>query len=325
MTFDEAADELYAALPKDFVATRSALVAAAKAAGDKDLAKAIGGLRRPVTAAWLVNLLVREAGDEVGALLELGAAMRHAQARLSGAELRTLSMQRQQVTRALASRAYALAGERGETVSREALHQVSDTLQAALADPQAADLVRLGRLTNPLSYSGFGPAGLTLVPPPPTAPAGGGQPSDAGGHGAASATRARTAGSRRTHDAAEERRRREREQAEARRARLLARRAEAADVFANAERAMVAARREQVKAQEGLDRAERDLARAEVKVQELRAQLDDAEAVFERADVRATEARSGHQTRLSRLRESEQAVEQARAGLADLDDELTEL
>jgi hypothetical protein len=119
MTFDEAADELYAALPKDFVATRSALVAAAKAAGDKDLAKAIGGLRRPVTAAWLVNLLVREAGDEVGALLELGAAMRHAQARLSGAELRTLSMQRQQVTRALASRAYALAGERGETVSRE--------------------------------------------------------------------------------------------------------------------------------------------------------------------------------------------------------------
>jgi hypothetical protein len=163
---EEAAEELYAVAPEDFLTTRTELVARARADGDRPLAAAIGKLRKPSTAAWLVNLLAYEAPDELGSLLDLGAAMRKAQSRLSGAELRRLSQQRHQVVRALATRAHHLAQERGEKVSRSVLDQVGDTLLAALADPEAAEQVRAGHLATPLSYSGFGPAGLAVVPDP---------------------------------------------------------------------------------------------------------------------------------------------------------------
>ena len=166
MDLDEAAEELYAEAPDDFLAARGALVARAREDGDKALAAAIGKLRKPSTAAWLVNLLAYEAADDLAALLDLGAAMRHAQARLSGAELRRLTQQRHQVVRALATQAHHLAADRGERVSRTVLDQVTDTLLAALADPEAAEQVRAGHLTTPLSYSGFGPAGLASVPAP---------------------------------------------------------------------------------------------------------------------------------------------------------------
>ena len=164
MDLDEAAEELYAETPDDFLAARGALVARAREDGDKALAAAIGKLRKPSTAAWLVNLLAYEAADDLAALLDLGAAMRHAQSRLSGAELRRLTQQRHQVVRALATQAHHLAADRGERVSRTVLDQVTDTLLAALADPEAAEQVRAGHLTTPLSYSGFGPAGPRLGP-----------------------------------------------------------------------------------------------------------------------------------------------------------------
>lgn len=171
MDLDDAAEELYAVAPEDFLAARTRMVARAREEGDRPLATAIAKLRKPSTAAWLVNLLAYEAEDDLAALLDLGAAMRHAQSRLSGAELRTLTQQRHQVVRALATQAHHLASERGERPSRTVLDQVSDTLLAALADPEAAELVRGGHLTNPLSYSGFGPAGLASVPSPPQTPA----------------------------------------------------------------------------------------------------------------------------------------------------------
>lgn len=163
---EEAAEELYASTPGDFMGTRAELVARARTAGDRALATAIAKLRKPSTAAWLVNLLAYEAADELGTLLDLGVAMRKAQSRLSGAELRTLTQQRHQVVRSLAVRAHHLASERGERVSRTVLDQVGDTLLAALADPDVAEQVRGGHLVVPSSYSGFGPAGLAAVPDP---------------------------------------------------------------------------------------------------------------------------------------------------------------
>ena len=59
MDFDEAADQLYAVAPDDFMARRTALAAEAKESGDKALAKQITGLRRPTRSAWLVNLVAR--------------------------------------------------------------------------------------------------------------------------------------------------------------------------------------------------------------------------------------------------------------------------
>ena len=55
MDLSEAADDLYGGAPDDFMETRKRLVAAAKKAGDADLAKKIGALRRPTVSAWALK------------------------------------------------------------------------------------------------------------------------------------------------------------------------------------------------------------------------------------------------------------------------------
>ncbi|QIS08614.1 hypothetical protein [Nocardia arthritidis] len=162
MTLDEATTDLYALHPSEFVAARDALVRSAREAGDRELATAIGKLRKPTVTAWTVNLLAREAPREVDALLELAAALRAAQRELSGQRLRTLTAQRQQMVNALAKRAGALAAEHGRPASEAVLREVGQTLTAALADPAVAEQVHTGTLTSATTYEGFGPAGPTL-------------------------------------------------------------------------------------------------------------------------------------------------------------------
>jgi hypothetical protein len=113
-------------------------------------------LRRPTVSAWLVNRLARERAADLGRLLDLGDALREAQATLSGAELRRLSAQRSEVVGALAREAEQFGTGKGRSIGAAALREVEQTLEAALADPAAADLVRAGRLTSPLAYAGFG-------------------------------------------------------------------------------------------------------------------------------------------------------------------------
>jgi hypothetical protein len=157
MDLDEVARELYDGSPEDFVAVRKARAAEARAAGDRDLAKQITALRRPTRSAWIVNLLSYQAGDEVGGLLDLGEALADAQQRLSGQDLRKLSGQRNAAISALVKRGSRLAESRGHKPSEATLREVTDTLQAALSNPEVAELVRTGRLTQPQSYGGFGP------------------------------------------------------------------------------------------------------------------------------------------------------------------------
>ncbi|MFD6159097.1 hypothetical protein ACFWF7_08030 [Nocardia sp. NPDC060256] len=163
MTLDDVARDLYGLAPREFVAARTAQVDAAKDDGDKDLAAAIAKLRKPTVTAWTVNLLAREAPDDVEALLQLGAALRSAQRKLSGAELRTLTGQRQQAVNALAKKAGALAAEHDHPVSEGVLREVGQTLNAALADPAVADQVHSGTLTTAATYDGFGPTGPGLT------------------------------------------------------------------------------------------------------------------------------------------------------------------
>ncbi|MBO0788916.1 MAG: hypothetical protein J2P33_22885, partial [Actinobacteria bacterium] len=95
-----AADELYAIPPAGFTAARNERARQAREAGDRDLAAAIAGLRRPTASAWLVNLLSREAPDQVSRLLELGEELREAQQALAGDRLRELSGRRRQLVAA---------------------------------------------------------------------------------------------------------------------------------------------------------------------------------------------------------------------------------
>ncbi|MFE2631832.1 hypothetical protein ACFXDP_28475, partial [Streptomyces sp. NPDC059374] len=56
---DAVADELYGLRPEQFTAARNERVAAARSAGNRKLADAIGRLRRPSLSAWASNTLVR--------------------------------------------------------------------------------------------------------------------------------------------------------------------------------------------------------------------------------------------------------------------------
>ncbi|MDQ0284232.1 hypothetical protein [Rhodococcoides fascians] len=164
---DTVIDELYSLAPADFVSHRSAYVTRFKKAGDKSGATRIGGLRKPTVVAWLVNTLARQDESAVAELFDLGAELERAQQRGDGHRLRELSTARSASIRALTDRAVALGRERGVTVGDNAAREVSNTLNAAMADPEIRDRVRAGRTVVAETYSGFGPALLSLVPDPP--------------------------------------------------------------------------------------------------------------------------------------------------------------
>jgi hypothetical protein len=156
---DAIADELYALPPDAFVPARDDRVAAARQAGDRDLARAVARLRRPTRAAWLANLLARHRAEQLDGLVALAHGLAQAQQELDGDALRALSGQRHRAVAAMARDAGRLAARQGEPVNDALLRELQGILDAALADPAIADEVRAGRLTKSVRYSGFGPGG----------------------------------------------------------------------------------------------------------------------------------------------------------------------
>lgn len=154
--WDEVVDGLYGGPLDDFVVRRDAAVRGVKAAGDKDLARRVGALRKPTVAAWAVNLLVRDDPALAGALRDLGDGMREAERSLDGPALRELGAQRRALVAGLVTRARRLAVGAGQGLSTAAAQEVERTLTAALADPRVADAVAAGTLTHGTEYVGFG-------------------------------------------------------------------------------------------------------------------------------------------------------------------------
>ena len=145
------ADELYALELTDFTPARDAR---AKDLKGTDLAKPVKALRKPSTAAWVVNLLVRHETEQVEQVLAVGAALREAQASMSGEELRALTRQRRQLTAAVTSQARAVAKEHGLRVTDAVADQVEATLTAAMVDEGCAKAVRSGLLVAPIEATG---------------------------------------------------------------------------------------------------------------------------------------------------------------------------
>ncbi|MGY1742550.1 MULTISPECIES: hypothetical protein [unclassified Blastococcus] len=314
MDLDDVADELYAVPPEEFVAARTALVDDARAAGDRALARTIGALPKPSTAAWVVNVLVRAHRDEIEALVELGGLLRDAQDSLAGDQLRALNAQRGQLLSALTRQAAARARERGHAVSTAVAGQVEDTLRAAMADPEAGEAVLAGRLTSPLSYSGMGGVTgirpqLRVVPDPAPAPAGRARPK-----------RGEDATDRR---AREEQRRREREQ-EARRAAEEKRRRELAEAREEAAAAAALAEETAARAAEERDRAgelDERHERLQARVDELTAEL--ARVEEEAGEVAAVLRRAErHRTTAERqARDAAAARDRAEARVRELEED----
>lgn len=156
MDLREVARELLTGDPVEFITARDSAAARARESGDADLAERIKKLRKPTTAAWAVNLLADGEPDELRALLDLGERLRNAQRELRGDELRELAAERTRLLDHLTGLAVNLAAERGHKIAESGREQISQTLTAALSDPEAAAEVREATLTKPLEYSGFG-------------------------------------------------------------------------------------------------------------------------------------------------------------------------
>ena len=166
-TLEESAQELYALAPSDFTAERNRRAKEVRTAGDATLADRIQKLRKPTTAAWLLNILVRTHRDDVDQVLALGAELRAAQGVLSGDELRALDRTRRQLTHAVTDQARALGREAGHPVSEQVAGAVEETLRAAMTDPAAAAALSTGLLTDAFSATGLDPValdGLVAVP-----------------------------------------------------------------------------------------------------------------------------------------------------------------
>jgi hypothetical protein len=271
-----AADQLYAADPAEFTDRRSDLVAQARADADQAAARAIGALRRPTRAAWVVNQLARADPDAVARLGRLGDELRAAESALDGGKLRELSQTRRELLGQLARQALDGAGV---TDPPDALQQeVTGTLNAALADPQVAARVGQGQLAKSVQPAGFG-FGLAA--------------GDDDGHDDAEPSAppaARDRADRKQQAAQKQAEREQREQAERERERRAI--DEAAQTLAEADRVA--------------DSAQSAEANRENTVRQLEEQLEDAQDALADAKRRSREARTAQrQARkaLERLRD----------------------
>lgn len=155
------ARDLYGVSPGEFVAARDARARRAKTEGDPELAKAIGALRKPSTAAWVVNLTVRQLPERIGEIVALGDEIGDAQEDMDAAALRVLTKQRRALTAAVAKEGAQLAQEMGLKVSAAVTEQVQSTLNAAMTSSLAGEAVRSGVLLTALEATGFGDVALT--------------------------------------------------------------------------------------------------------------------------------------------------------------------
>jgi hypothetical protein len=149
-------DELYWVKPDGFTALRSKLAAAAKQRGDSAAAKRISAARKPTTAAWTVNRLALRHKETRSRLTELGDRLRDAHAAMDGERVRGLSAEQHHLIGELARTAFRAADLENPSDALRA--DVTGTLQAAIADPDVA--AKLGRLSKPESWSGFGGFGF---------------------------------------------------------------------------------------------------------------------------------------------------------------------
>jgi hypothetical protein len=286
--FDDVAEELFGLLPSEFAVTRDARANQARQAGDRELATAVKQLRRPTTSAWLVNLVSRERSEQVGEVVTLGASMREAQERLDGDGIRRLSQQRAQLMASLRREVRQLADGLGVKIGDAVEREFGETFDAALADPDAGEAVRSGRLTVALSYSGFGSVELSGVVPRSARSRAPALPVPAPSQAHASATGRAGAKAKHAENAgdAEEKRRRGEALAAARDAAALARHT---------------ADEQDRRTREALGESEhrdRDVAALEEQL---------------------TRARAEHSEALERLREAERAGDSARRASADAD------
>ncbi|WP_166639905.1 hypothetical protein [Amycolatopsis sp. SID8362] len=267
MDLDTVAGELYGGDLAEFVSARNAAAKAAKAEGNAELAKQIKELRKPTTAAAIVNRLAREDDGGLRELAELGDELRDAHTRLAGDDLRALTRRRGELVRRIMHELPSMS----DTVSRE----VEATLEAVAADPGTAALAVAGRLTSVAHQDTDQWFTLAATVPPAT-----------GKRAAKLVDKAEPAKPKRDHRREEE----ERARARAERDRLRKEAAELAKERAVVERDLVRTQRAAEQATARVEDLRTRLAEAEERAERATAEFEQAKESYEQADHAANEA-----------------------------------
>jgi hypothetical protein len=160
-------DGLYALPLERFTAERDALAKELAAAGDREGSTRVKRLRKPVVAAWAVNVLAREEPDGVRRLIDLGDTLRSAHRRaVSGGDVesfRAATEERRQLVNDLTRKAEAILVRDG-SASAAAIDAIAGTLEAATVDEETGELLRSGRLAKPVRPPAtFAGAGLRVL------------------------------------------------------------------------------------------------------------------------------------------------------------------
>ncbi len=156
MELQGATQDLYRIAPAEFTAARDAVASEARRMGDSELASSLKKLRKPSVGAWLANLLVLEQPGDVERLVDLGTELRAPNRNLDGDQIRRVSKAKGEAITKLVRDARSKASRAGRSVSAAASEELEATLEAAFADPVAAESLLGGRLSSGLHYSGLG-------------------------------------------------------------------------------------------------------------------------------------------------------------------------
>ena len=162
-------DRIFHGPLEEFTKSRNQL---AKELRDDDAKAAdwVKGLKKPTRAAWLVNQLGQRKRSSVVRLLDLGGELRGLQEELLAGsvdrdKLRKTAGREQSAIDELVKTAEAIGREHG--VGAPVIERVTETLQAASADPEVAEAIAKGRLQREARASGLGAVGATVAAPRP--------------------------------------------------------------------------------------------------------------------------------------------------------------
>ena len=145
---EAAVDRLHAVPLEDFVAERKRLAKELRAAGDRAGAAELAKLAKPSAPAWALNHVAREESQAVADWLAAAETLRDASERAdrsSADALRAAIAGHRDATRALLATVREKARPNGRELSEPMVDRVRDLLQAATADPEAAERLRAGR------------------------------------------------------------------------------------------------------------------------------------------------------------------------------------
>jgi hypothetical protein len=168
-------EDLFGRPLSEFTAARNELAKRLRKAGQDEAAERIQALKKPSVPVWAVNQLARRHPDETRKLLDAGERLRKAQEEAfgggAGTAVREATVVERDAARQLTRLAHNLLSEEGRPPTRDAIERIGALLRAAAVQPESAQLLAAGRLSEEVDATGFG-AVVGLAPAAPERPRG---------------------------------------------------------------------------------------------------------------------------------------------------------